>query len=86
MFTSIDQIAALEAHTHIAGIDGVLKAFRPVVDDVKCRPYDLLDFARSTFDRDFLEFNVNVHELDSQMQVGVFVVVGGAVVLCCCVC
>lgn len=68
MFTSIDQICALEAHTHIAGIDAVLRALRPVVDDVKCRPYDLLDFSRNAFDRDFLEFNVNVHELDSQMQ------------------
>jgi hypothetical protein len=40
------------------------------VDDIKRKPYDLLDYAKNTFDRDFLEFNVNIHDLDSQMQAG----------------
>jgi dynein heavy chain len=29
---------------------------------------DLLDYTRNTFDRDFLEFNVNVAELETALQ------------------
>jgi hypothetical protein len=52
------------------GLAAVLKSFYQIVDDIKRKPYDLLDYARNTFDRDYLEFNVNIHDLDSQMQVG----------------
>jgi hypothetical protein len=40
-----------------------------LADDVKRKPYDLLDFFRNQFDRDFLEFNVNIHDLEIQLQV-----------------
>ncbi|KIZ06068.1 Dynein gamma chain, flagellar outer arm [Monoraphidium neglectum] len=68
MFTSIHQISGLEQHTHITGLEAVLRSFYQIVDDIKRKPYDLLDYAKNTFDRDFLEFNVNIHDLDSQMQ------------------
>ena len=32
------------------------------------RRTDLLDYTRNTFDRDFLEFNVNVAELETALQ------------------
>ena len=51
------------------GLEAVLRSFYVIVDDIKRRPYDLLDYAKNTFDRDYLEFNVNIHDLDSQMQV-----------------
>jgi hypothetical protein len=51
-----------------AGLEAVLRSFYQIVEDVKRKPYDLLDYARNTFDRDYLEFNVNIHDLDSQMQ------------------
>lgn len=47
----------------------MLKAFYVIVDDIRRKPYDLLDYTKNTFDRDYLEFNVNIHDLDSQMQV-----------------
>lgn len=47
----------------------MLRSFYQIVDDIKRKPYELLDYARNTFDRDYLEFNVNIHDLDSQMQV-----------------
>lgn len=50
----------------------MLRSFYLIVDDIKRKPYDLLDYAKNTFDRDYLEFNVNIHDLDSQMQVGFF--------------
>lgn len=40
-----------------------------VLDDIKKKPYDLLDFGRSEFDRDLLEFNVNIHDLEATLQV-----------------
>lgn len=46
----------------------MLKAFWNVVDDVKRKPYDLLDFSRTHFDRDYLEFNVNIHDLEISLQ------------------
>lgn len=51
-----------------AGLEGVLKAFWSIVDDVKRKPYDLLDFSRTQFDRDYLEFNVNIHDLEISLQ------------------
>jgi dynein heavy chain len=51
------------------GLEGVLKAFWSIVDDVKRKPYDLLDFSRTQFDRDYLEFNVNIHDLEISLQV-----------------
>ena len=30
--------------------------------------YDLLDFMLNQFDRDYLEFNANIHELESSLQ------------------
>lgn len=50
------------------GLEGVLKSFWSIVDDVKRKPYDLLDFSRTQFDRDYLEFNVNIHDLEISLQ------------------
>jgi hypothetical protein len=48
----------------------VLKSFWAIVDDVKRKPYELLDFTRNQYDRDYLEFNVNIHDLEISLQVG----------------
>lgn len=34
------------------------------------RPYDLLDYGRTQLDRDLLEFNVQIHDLEAALQVG----------------
>jgi len=52
----------------VPGLEGVLKSFWSIVDDVKRKPYDLLDFSRTQFDRDYLEFNVNIHDLEISLQ------------------
>ena len=43
---------------------------RQVVEDIKKRPYDLLDFSRTQFDRDLLEFSVQINDLEAALQVG----------------
>jgi hypothetical protein len=40
------------------------------VEDIKRRPYDLLDFCRTQYDRDLLEFNVQINDLEAALQVG----------------
>lgn len=41
-----------------------------VVEDIKKRPYDPLDYGRTQFDRDLLEFNVQINDLEAALQVG----------------
>lgn len=69
LFSTIHQFSGLAQHTHIDGLSGMIKRVEEIVDDVKRRPYDLLDFTNNAFDRDFLEFNVNVNDLEVTMQV-----------------
>lgn len=69
MFTTIHQFSSLEQHTHIEGLDTMLKSLNNIIDDVKRKPYDLLDYSKNAFDRDFLEFNVNINDLELQLQV-----------------
>jgi dynein heavy chain len=47
----------------------VLKSLYTIIDDVKRKPYDLLDYSRNQFDRDYLEFNVNIHDLEISLLV-----------------
>ena len=39
--------------------------FWSIVADFKRKPYELLDFHQNQFDRDYLEFNANIHELEA---------------------
>lgn len=68
MFTTIHQFSSLEQHTHIEGLEQMIRSLNNIIDDVKRKPYDLLDFFRNQFDRDYLEFNVNIHDLEIQLQ------------------
>ena len=38
------------------------------MDEFKRKPYDLLDYQQNQFDRDFLEFNVMVHDVETSLQ------------------
>jgi len=67
MFTTIQQFSSLANH-EIEGMDNLIKSFIQIVDEFKRKPYDLLDYTKNTFDRDFLEFNVNVAELETALQ------------------
>ena len=56
-------------HTHIKGLTAKLASFEGIVEDIRHRPYDLLNFEATQFDRDFLEFNVHIHGLELTLQV-----------------
>lgn len=56
----------------LLGLETVLKSLYTIIDDVKRKPYDLLDYSRNQFDRDYLEFNVNIHDLEISLLVRSF--------------
>mmetsp|Transcript_5388 Transcript_5388/g.12712 ORF Transcript_5388/g.12712 Transcript_5388/m.12712 type:complete len:4322 (-) Transcript_5388:507-13472(-) len=68
MFTTIHQFSTLKQHTHIDGLNEMIKNLEEIIYAVERKQYDLLDFFRNQFDRDFLEFNVNIHELENKLQ------------------
>ena len=67
MFTTILQFNAL-ASNKVEGMDSLISQFFQLVEDFKKKPYDLLDYTKNTFDRDFLEYNVNIAELETMLQ------------------
>jgi dynein heavy chain len=67
MFTTILQFNAL-ASNKVEGMDPLISQFFLLVDEFKKKPYDLLDYTKNTFDRDFLEYNVNIAELETMLQ------------------
>ena len=38
------------------------------MEEVRRKPYDMLDAAKNWFDRDFLEFNVHINDLELAVQ------------------
>jgi len=66
LFTTITQFTQLAAH-NLEGIEPMIKTFFAMADDLKKKGYDLMDYTKNAFDRDFLEFNVNVGELESSL-------------------
>ena len=55
-------------HTHIPGLEARLRGFGAIVEEVRRKPYDMLDAAKNWFDRDFLEFNVHINDLELAVQ------------------
>ena len=67
LFTTVDQFSRLAKHD-LDGMEGLMGNFFSMVADFKRKPYDLFDFQVNQFDRDYLEFLANIHELESSLQ------------------
>jgi dynein heavy chain len=67
LFTTVDQFSTLSNH-NLEGMEGLMANFFAMVADFKRKPYDLFDFQVNQFDRDYLEFLANIHELESSLQ------------------
>ena len=46
----------------------LVNEFKAIVNDLKKKRHDLLAYENAQFDRDYLEFNANIHELESSLQ------------------
>ena len=54
---------------HIEGLGVVMMRFGNILEEVRRKPYDLLDASQTIFERDFLEFNVHISDLETAVQV-----------------
>lgn len=59
-------------NSHIEGLDALMGRFGIILEEVRRRPYELLDASKTIFERDFLEFNVHISDLESSIQVKIF--------------
>jgi dynein heavy chain len=67
MFTTIAQFSSLAKH-QVEGMGELLARFLDILEEFKRKPYDLLNFSMNQFDRDYLEFNVAIHDLETSLQ------------------
>jgi dynein heavy chain, axonemal len=52
----------------LENIGGILQQFNSYVTAFKKKNHKLLDFHNNTFDRDFVEFNVDVSSVETELQ------------------
>jgi dynein heavy chain, axonemal len=67
MFSTMQQFRNL-AQQKFDGLDPLIIAFNDVVKMFRSKGHDLLDFGSNRFDRDYVDFNVKMHELESSLQ------------------
>lgn len=61
------QFAALALHK-LEGMDYLIAEFDKLIESFKRKRHDLLDFQRNDFDRDYVEFNANISDLEGKLQ------------------
>jgi len=67
MFSTIQQFTQLALHK-LEGMDDIIGMFFALIDGFKRKRHDLLDFQRNDFDRDYVEFNSRINELEGKLQ------------------
>jgi dynein heavy chain len=67
MFSSIQQFRALE-RKRIDGMEDLIHSFDTLVNEFKLKGHDLLDFANTVFERDFVEFTMHNSGLENAIQ------------------
>lgn len=66
IFSNIQQFNALAKH-NLEGMDVLTNKFKKIIDDFKKKGHNLLDTANNKFDRDWVEFNVEISHLDGEL-------------------
>ena len=67
LFETIQQFRTLAKH-NLEGITPILDSFFKYVTTFKKKNHKLLDYTHNTFDRDFVEFNVGVSSVETELQ------------------
>eukprot|EP01038_Epipyxis_sp_PR26KG_P006437 gene6437-8857_t len=67
MFSTMQQFRSLESQG-FEGLDPLIAAFKEVVKNFRAKGHDLLDFQVNRFDRDYVDFNVKMNELEVSLQ------------------
>ncbi|CAM9783398.1 unnamed protein product, partial [Ectocarpus sp. 6 AP-2014] len=68
LFSTIQQFKKLQ-EARIEGMEPLLDGFKTAVMVFRVKGHSLLDYHSNRFDRDFVEFNVRVGELEEQLRV-----------------
>lgn len=67
LFTTIDQFSQF-SRQNVDGMLEIVQSFQNLTTIFKEKKYNLLDLAKTTFDRDFIDFNAAVAELEGDIQ------------------
>jgi dynein heavy chain len=67
LFSTIAQFRALGEHK-LEGMGPLIKEFEDLAKTFEMKRHDLLAYASNDFDRDFVEFNVNIDALEVKLQ------------------
>ncbi|KAL4479549.1 hypothetical protein ABPG72_018535, partial [Tetrahymena utriculariae] len=67
IFSNKKQFNALAKH-HLEGMDVLTNKFNKIIDDFKKKGHNLLDTANNQFDRDWVELNVEISKLDTELE------------------
>jgi dynein heavy chain len=67
MFSTIHQFHALADH-QLEGMEGLIAAFFKIIGDFKKKRHELLDYQSNKFDRDYVEFNIAISDLEGSLQ------------------
>ncbi len=67
LFTTIDQFNTL-AENKLEGMDPLIDRFYEIQSEFRARNHDLLDYHNNKFDRDYVEFNVHIADLENKLQ------------------
>lgn len=67
MFTTIHQFSSLGQHK-LEGMEDIIAKFNSIIREFQYRNHDLLDYKNNRFDRDYVEFNVRISDLEGLLQ------------------
>ncbi|GBG33121.1 Dynein heavy chain 5, axonemal [Hondaea fermentalgiana] len=67
MFSTIHQFRALANHK-LEGMEALTDQFQTIISEFRRKNHDLLDYHNNKFDRDYVEFNVAISDLESSLQ------------------
>lgn len=67
LFTTVQQFKTLSKH-NLEGMEHLIGKFNDLVKSFRNKKHNLLDYTNNMFDRDFVEFNVDVTTLESELQ------------------
>ena len=67
LFSTIQQFRTLERH-NLEGMEHIINNFYTLVKAFKHKGFQLLEYTSNLFDRDFVEFNVDVSQLETELQ------------------
>ena len=68
IFSTIQQFNALGQH-NLEGMKALTNNFKQLIDKFRTKRYDLLEYQQIKFDRDFVQFNHEISQLDGELQI-----------------